>query len=326
MFQVFTIDSLASCKKPKWIVDGIIPDSSSIIMYGAPGCGKTFTALDIGLHIAHKRAWQGHRIKKHGIVVYMVAEGLYGISTRCNAWHDYHNVDITPLFLIIPFHTVTLWKDEVIEQLKITLNAVTNEVNVSLIIVDTLSRAMCELEENSSKDAMIFMHQMELLKEAFDCSILFVHHAGKDVQRGMRGSSALLASVDTCIMIDKQTNRVSLVTQKQKDGDPVHLSYNLVKHNDSLIVSTNNEKIATHRVSNEIDDNRGKQWSSEQEEWMLKAIRKGLSYSEIGDRMKRTSGAIRSRVRHIIIKNDWNVTESMEKTGLTKEQVESLLK
>lgn len=229
MLPIYTIDTLGKHKQPGWVIDGVIPDKSSIIMYGPPGCGKTFIALDIALHIAHDLAWQRQQVQRPGSVVYMVAEGLYGIGKRCKAWHKYHNLETTSKLFVVPFHTVTLWKDETIQELHKTLKKVCETSPISLIIVDTLSRAMSGLEENSSKDAIVFLQQMENIKETFQCSMMFVHHAGKDTTRGMRGSSALLASVDTCAMIENNANHVKWMTQKQKDGERLHLNFNMVK-------------------------------------------------------------------------------------------------
>lgn len=325
MLPVYSIEHLTAHKKPRWIIKDTIPDNSSIIMFGQPGCGKTFIALDIALHVANDMNWQGQTLEKQGAVVYMVAEGLYGIGKRCEAWHTYHNIGITQQFYTVPFHTVTLWKDETIQELKKTLDTIAKTCRISLIIIDTLSRAMSGLEENSSKDAMVFLQQMEHIKDTFQCSMMFVHHGGKDVTRGMRGSSALLAGVDTCVMIGNASNQIKWMTQKQKDGECVHLNFNLLKYNDSMIV------VPHETIQHDVKDNQhtyanhGKPWTKEQEDWMLKAIQKGLTHIQISARMERTKGGILSRLRHMVRERNWTIEEAVEKTNLTKEQVEDAL-
>jgi hypothetical protein len=337
MLPIYTIDTLRKHKQPGWVIESVIPDRSSIIMYGPPGCGKTFTALDIALHIAHDKEWQGKQIQRAGAVVYMVAEGLYGIAKRCQAWHKYHNLEITENLFVVPFHTVTLWKDETIQELYKTLEKVCDTSPISLIIVDTLSRAMSGLEENSSKDAIVFLQQMESLKEKFQCSMMFVHHAGKDATRGMRGSSALLASVDTCVMIQNNTNQIKWLTQKQKDGERVELNFNMVKTDDSMIIvphetsttvkmSCGNGGRNNNVVLDQLPCNHGQLWTTEQDEWVLKALQRGLTHADIGNRMQRTHGGIVARLRRLIRERKWAIEEAMEKTKLSKDVVEKAIR
>ena len=46
-------------------------------------------------------------------------------------------------------------------------------------------------------------------------NVLVVHHAGKDVAKGARGSSALRAAVDTEIVVKDKTATIT----KQRDGE-----------------------------------------------------------------------------------------------------------
>ena len=47
--------------------------------------------------------------------------------------------------------------------------------------------------------------------------VIGVHHSGKDVSRGMRGSSALLGAVDTSIEVKNSDGVICLKNEKQKD-------------------------------------------------------------------------------------------------------------
>ena len=48
-------------------------------------------------------------------------------------------------------------------------------------------------------------------------AVIGVHHSGKDINRGMRGSSALLGAVDTSIKVKNTDGLICLKTLKQKD-------------------------------------------------------------------------------------------------------------
>lgn len=55
------------------LVTGLLPLGANIVVFGQPGCGKSFLALDLGLHIAAGQAWLTRPVQQGG-VVYVAAE------------------------------------------------------------------------------------------------------------------------------------------------------------------------------------------------------------------------------------------------------------
>jgi RecA-family ATPase len=238
--QFFDINAINQLPVNKWIIQDIIPDNSTIILYGESGCGKTFVAIDISLHITNNMMWNSNVLMKPGIVIYLAGEGIYGFSNRLNAWQSYYK-QISPLFFIIPINNISIWMEDNINKLILTLGIITEKMNktISLIIVDTLARASYGLDENSSKDMGIFLRNFEIVKEKFSCSILYIHHQGKDSSKGMRGSSVLLGAIDTCINIYRTNDdKIIFKVEKQKDGINNQLIFKLIKHKNSLVISS----------------------------------------------------------------------------------------
>jgi hypothetical protein len=91
----------------------------------------------------------------------------------------------------------------------------------SLVIVDTVARAIAGAEENSSTDMGLFVAACDEIKALTGGALLAVHHAGKDSSRGARGSTALLGAVDTSLMVGKSDDIVVLRTEKMKDAEPM---------------------------------------------------------------------------------------------------------
>jgi hypothetical protein len=89
----------------------------------------------------------------------------------------------------------------------------------SLIIIDTLSRLITGLDENSAKDAGMVTKFMEQLARYFECFVLAIHHTGKDQNKGARGSSAFFANMDTVISTKLKQGGTELRVKKQKDAD-----------------------------------------------------------------------------------------------------------
>ena len=72
---------------------------------------------------------------------------------------------------------------------------------VQLIVLDTLSRMMPGGVDSEPKDVKAFLENADRLREATAAHVMILHHAGKDVERGMRGSSLLSDYADTVIEI-----------------------------------------------------------------------------------------------------------------------------
>jgi hypothetical protein len=69
------------------------------------------------------------------------------------------------------------------------------------------------------KDVRSFVEAIKLLKKEFNCSVLFIHHAGKDTERGSRGSSALSAACDAYFRVTATdtTRAVAVQCVKMRD-------------------------------------------------------------------------------------------------------------
>ena len=91
-------------------------------------------------------------------------------------------------------------------------------------------------DENASKDMGLVIEQCDRLRETFQCLVMPVHHTGKDVARGMRGSSSLDGAVDCAIQVTREklpTDVVTIENVYQKEGEEFSpLYFDLVKVSD----------------------------------------------------------------------------------------------
>jgi hypothetical protein len=60
-------------------------------------------------------------------------------------------------------------------------------------------------------------HELERLRDLSAATVLMVHHAGKDVSRGLRGSSVLGGALDTILLINERRIISQPPKGKQKD-------------------------------------------------------------------------------------------------------------
>jgi hypothetical protein len=85
------------------------------------------------------------------------------------------------------------------------------------VVLDTLNRSLSE-SESSDEDMSAYVQAADNLREAFEATVIFVHHCGKDDTRP-RGHTSLTGAVDAQIACKKQEDGTSqAVVEYMKDG------------------------------------------------------------------------------------------------------------
>jgi len=203
----------------EWMIDGVLTKHGFTVMYGAPGTGKSFIAIDMALCMTHGLLWHG-RETSAGAVLYIAGEGVGGLGKRVKAWKQHNEVDGTGSLRVLPV-AVDMMDQESVEKLLRTIDSLNTEF--SCLVIDTVARSMTG-EENSATDMSAFIRGCDAIKHHTGCGLLAIHHAGKDASRGinsMRGSSALAGAADTVLAVGKSESIVTLSMDKQKDADPM---------------------------------------------------------------------------------------------------------
>lgn len=190
------------------MVKGWLSRRGLSMLYGPSNAGKTFVALDIAMHVAAGKDWRGCRVNGGG-VLYIAAEGGAGVLNRLAAF-KFERPDMTDAdFTLLPVGLDLHAQGDALaicEAMPCTAPA--------LVVVDTLARSMGAGDENTAKDAAMFVKNCDMIREATGAHVMVVHHTGKDEDRGARGSSALRAAVDTEINV---TSEGEIVCKKQRD-------------------------------------------------------------------------------------------------------------
>lgn len=224
-------------KDPTWLVPGIIPSFGTGMIYGESGSYKSFVTLDMALCLAYGIPGQWNTPPVQNDVLFMAGEGPVATAKkRWPAWLEWQGISDreSHRFLIkdrVPFYTdADAW-----EHVKADIAEL--GAKPSLIILDTLTRLITGLDENSAKDASMITNFMEQLSRYYECFVLAVHHTGKDQSKGARGSSAFYANFDTVISTKLKAGGAEFRVRKQKDADVSdEISYFAVKESGQSIV------------------------------------------------------------------------------------------
>lgn len=87
-------------RPPDWLLRGVLERDTFALIFGDPGCGKSFLAIDWACRVATGTPWRGKAVKA-GPVVYVAGEGQQGFGRRIRAWSEHHGVGLNgvPLYL-----------------------------------------------------------------------------------------------------------------------------------------------------------------------------------------------------------------------------------
>jgi 5S rRNA maturation endonuclease (ribonuclease M5) len=190
----------------RWLVRGMLVEGGLSALYGPPKSGKTFAALDLALHIAHGRDWYGLRVRPVG-VVYISGEGAQGVRLRMKAWRQVRGGNAGAPFAMVPQSVNLFDGDEGVDRLISYLKAMGQQMHqpVGLVVLDTLSRMIGSGDEDRAQSVNLIVSRAERIQRETGAHVMIVHHSGKDKDRGMRGSNALLGAVDTAVEVSKDS-------------------------------------------------------------------------------------------------------------------------
>ena len=141
---------LSTSSRKVWLVHHLLAIGEISVWYGEPGSGKSVGIEDLGLHVAVGRAWHGRQVKQCA-VLYVALERANVVQRRAIAWGLEHGL----LREQLPFKVIRGPLDfrdpQVAADIVATLEDLARRhgCEAGLIIVDTVSRALCGGDENS---------------------------------------------------------------------------------------------------------------------------------------------------------------------------------
>jgi hypothetical protein len=209
--RLLDASGLLTIPVPVPIVEGLLYRDSLAWLAGKPGHGKSFVAVDLACCVGTGTPWHDRQVTP-GKVLYLIAEGAAGLGQRVNAWSVRSGRRVEQvLFLPVPVQLAAPGVDTA------AFTRLLADLRPDLAILDTQARVTVGAEENSAKDAGVFVDVLEHVRRSSGACILVVHH---DARAGdnLRGSTAIEGAATTILRAAKDGRLVTITNPKQKDA------------------------------------------------------------------------------------------------------------
>lgn len=212
-----------------WLCEPLLERGRSAVVYSPPKAGKSLLSLEIAAALSAGRAVLGNPTRTPMTVLYVDLENTGAdIRERLDAL-GYGPADLERLrYLSFPSMAAL---DTPAGGAQLT--RLVDHHQAELVVIDTVSRVVAGEENSADTYANLYRHALVPLKGR-GVTVLRLDHAGKDAERGQRGSSAKSADVDhVWRLVDHDHGRVGLRREASRTGHGAdHL--NLQRHTEPL--------------------------------------------------------------------------------------------
>lgn len=201
-------------KEPEWMIEDHLPSRGIALAWGLSGSDKTGGVFDMLVQTHRGVAWRDKAVRQT-VSCLVVAEGSYFFGNRMRAKARHLGIDVSELPYVIP-SPVDLRDGKQVAELSIELLA----AGIRHVWFDTLQQCTPGADENSVKDMGQVITNLKWLAHRIDGLAGVIHHAGKHVDKGARGSSAWRPAVDVEFYFESNGMHGTMSVEKLKDAPP----------------------------------------------------------------------------------------------------------
>ena len=223
-----------------WGVKHVTALSTTTVMVGMWGAGKSAIAIDMGFAQSIGTPWGGKKTT-HGVVVYVALQNYSDIKRRLRALRNRaiaEGKDVShcafvawkaPLDLFDQTGQPTSGERDLIAVAN--LNADRFGLPVVQIVIDTVAKSRGAGSENDATDAGLYIKSLDRIAKATGANVMALHHPARGTDHA-RGSGAYEADSDTVLIVTKVNGVCTLKASEVKFriGDPSKVRFNYRLH------------------------------------------------------------------------------------------------
>lgn len=220
-YSFLLLDAMLKHNYPsmKWVVEGLLPEEGMMAVSGDPGSYKTWIMMDMAIAVASGKDFLGRFPTQQGAVMLVDEENPQRLLQE-----RFKRMEIAEEGL--PIYILSLSGFRLNEENVRSLLHEVQRLEIKMIIFDSLVRIHDAEENDAKKMAEVFAKLKKFV--AAGISIVFIHHNRKQLGGGMaqamRGSSDILASVDShvAVRLDHETGIILLEQTKSRFDRRIH--------------------------------------------------------------------------------------------------------
>lgn len=220
-YLVSSLDLILSKIFPpvSWVIDKLIPNGGMVALSGAPASYKSWISQLMAISVAKgEPLFDKFNTVKGGVLIVDKENNQSLIQQRFKLLQADNDLEI--YFLNEDFY---IENDDLIERVEQTIK----NRNIKLVIFDSLIRIYQNKDENSSNDMAFVFSRLKRITE-LGTAVVFTHHHRKQSffskkisAESMRGSSDILASVDSALAVEANEGVVKITQTKLRQDMPI---------------------------------------------------------------------------------------------------------
>jgi predicted ATP-dependent serine protease len=198
--QFYSVNEVLDMPAPKWLIKGFMTQGSVALLYGNPGVGKSFVAIDIGLSVAKGKEWF-NSMTSQGAVVMVSTEGNQSLQLRLKGWEIENDMSLSDTNnFIFCFEPIDFSKTSAQQNFLKKMKTLPEQPK--LIIIDTFADCFSQSSnsENDSGSVSKFLGGIKRIVDKTGASALIVHHNNKGARKE-RGSTAIRGKMDSMYLV-----------------------------------------------------------------------------------------------------------------------------
>jgi hypothetical protein len=197
--DIETVDALSivnSDKVREWLIAGIVPMGSVMLLAAAGGTGKTTLLYNWALHVALGLPWSGRRCVKGRSLLISADEPACDTAEKLSVI-GYQDAGLEP-------GAINFWETWRFANMQQLEHYIRKE-RPSLVMIDSLTACLSgmniDLARSSAGDAIYGLRDMA---NAYNCSIVILHHLNKS--GGLRDSTSFVDNVSEVVKLTRAEN------------------------------------------------------------------------------------------------------------------------